>query len=86
MIVGTGVLLLTAAVGYWVILQAEGHKRGLRRLGRWLGGGIIAAAILETACLLTCGAAGKTCPLAGAGKAAWCPLAGSRAAPPSALP
>ena len=78
MIVGIGVLLLAAAAGYWVVIQAEGHKRGLRRLGRWLGGAIIIIALLGATCLLTCGASGKNCPMMGAGKA-WCPVTGSRA-------
>ena len=85
MIVGIGVLLLAAAAGYWVVLQAEGHKRGLRRLGRWLGGAIIVIALLGTTCLLTCGASGQTCPMMGAGKTG-CPVTGSRAPATQTLP
>lgn len=86
MIVGTGVLLVAAAAGYWVVLQAEGRKRGLRRLGRWLGGAVIAISLLGTLCQLACCVTGKSCPMMGGGKA-WCPMMGSRATtPPAALP
>ena len=46
-------LMIGAAVGYWVLERAENHKRGLRRIGRWLGGAIIALALVGIVCRLT---------------------------------
>lgn len=61
---GTGTLLLAASAGYWVVLQAEGRKRGLRRLGRWLGGAVIVISLIGVFCQLAYGAAGA-CPWSG---------------------
>ena len=46
----TSGFLLAAAAGYWVLERAENHKRGLRRIGRWLGGAIIAVALIGATC------------------------------------
>lgn len=46
----TAGFLLAAAVGYWVLERAENHKQGLRRVGRWVGGAIIAIAFVGAAC------------------------------------
>ena len=50
MIGATSGFLLAAASGYWVLERAEQHKRGLRRVGRWLGGAIITIALVGAAC------------------------------------
>ena len=50
MIGATSGFLIAAAVGYWVLERAENHKRGLRRVGRWLGGVIIVVALTGAAC------------------------------------
>ena len=67
MIGGASGLLLSAAAGYWVLERAEGHKRGLRRAGRWLGGAIILIALAGVACrIISCTSA---CPWAGSSNA-----------------
>ena len=76
---GTGTLLLAATAGYWVIVQAEGRKRGLRRLGRWLGGAVIVVSLIGVLCQLACGSAGN-CPWSG--KKA-CLFQGPRASSPA---
>ena len=57
----TSGLLLSAAAGYWVLERAENHKRGLRRVGRWLGGAIILVALIGVACRVASYATGE-CP------------------------
>ncbi len=58
---GVSGLLLAAAAGYWVLERAESHKRGLRRVGRWVGGAIIVVAIVGSACRIAW-LAGGPCP------------------------
>ena len=67
---GVSGLLLASAAGYWVLERAEGHKRGLRRVGRWLGGVIIVVTLVGAACRIYCIAKwscawGKDCPMTG---------------------
>ncbi len=47
---GAEVLLVAAVAGYWVLERAETHKRGLKRVGRWLGWSIIAVSLVGVAC------------------------------------
>ena len=71
MVDGAGLLLLSAAAGYWVLERAENHKRGLRRVGRWVGGLIVVAALAGVACRVTA-CMSKGCAMTG--KGAYCPI------------
>ncbi len=68
---GTGLLLLSAAAGYWVLERAEVHKRGLRRVGRWVGGLIIVVSILGLLCRASA-CMSKGCPWTS--KSTFCPI------------
>jgi len=85
---GVGTLLIAAAAGYWVLIQANGQRGRLKKLGQYLGLIIIAAGVAGAACkiyYLSTGKsafqllcpAGQACP---AGKA--CPFIGKQAAQP----
>ena len=50
MLSGSGMLLLSAVGGYWVLERAESHKGSLRRIGRLLGGLIIGLSVLGLVC------------------------------------
>ena len=65
MIHGSGVLLLTAVAGYWVLERADTHKGDLRRVGKVLGWTIIVVSLIGVACNVWCLAAykGGYCPL-----------------------
>jgi hypothetical protein len=69
MLYGTGMLLLAAIGGYWVLERAETHKGNLRKVGRLLGGAIIVLSLLGL--FFRCGmgssqAGGKwMCPFSG---------------------
>lgn len=81
---GVAPLLLTAAVGYWVLTHAEKEKQGgVRKLGLYLGLAIIVVSVLGAACKIYCqinrcppgkmGMMGtKACPFGGK-TAAMCP-------------
>ena len=81
----TSGFLLAAAAGYWVLERAENHKRGLRRVGRWLGGAIIAVAVVGTTCRivhrLTTGSYPAQPPSSRAQTMPRAPLASSQALP-----
>ncbi|MBI3319874.1 MAG: hypothetical protein HYZ89_04740 [Candidatus Omnitrophica bacterium] len=62
---GTGMFLLTAAAGYWILERAETHKSYLKRVGRVLGWVMIAGSLVGVAC--------RTCALV-SDKTGWCPL------------
>ena len=77
---GVSVLLITSAIGYWVLTQAHKEKGNLRKLGQILGLLIIAASVAGAACKIAC--AVQACNASGgygAGKMA-CPFTG-RSAP-----
>lgn len=62
---GAAWLLISAAVGYWVITLAEHQKGNTKTMGRWLGVLIIIVSLVGTACGIYCAATGKwgACPL-----------------------
>ena len=79
MVYGSGVLLLTAVAGYWVLERAETHKGSLKRVGKVLGWMIIVASLVGAVC--------RTCTfLTDKG---WCPMKGwscpsmQKSSPPS---
>lgn len=76
MLSGTGVLLLSAVAGYWVLERASAHKGNLKRVGQLVGSAIIIISLLGVACRTWALATGKGmhCPH---GKAAWCPFSPS---------
>ena len=80
---GVGMLLLSAAVGYWVLERAYGQKKPLKTIGQVVGGAIIVVSLLGTVCTVTCLATGKmpygcmmkmkgVCPVHGV----YCPMKG----------
>ena len=52
MMVGHGAtgLMISAAVGYWVLTQSEKEKNRVKKLGQILGFGIILVSVLALAC------------------------------------
>ena len=50
MLSGSGMLLLSAVGGYWVLERAENHKGGLRRIGRLLGSFILVVSLVGLVC------------------------------------
>lgn len=70
MVGGTGLLLIAAIGGYWVLERSATHKGGLRRVGQWLGGLVIVASLVGVVCKIWCASA--MCP-AGTAKRSWCP-------------
>ena len=63
---GTGLLLLTAVAGYWVLERAEGHRGTLRRTGRLVAWVVMLASFAGLVCsALACASAGKD---------GWCPF------------
>jgi hypothetical protein len=63
---GTGLLLVAAVAGYWLLERAQTHQGGLRVLGRVLGALIIIVALMGTAC--------KVFVCMGSAKSGMCPL------------
>ncbi|MBI3088591.1 MAG: hypothetical protein HYY91_06905 [Candidatus Omnitrophica bacterium] len=60
-----GLLLLSAAAGYWVLERADSHKGDLRRVGKVVGWVVIVSSLIGLACrvwAVSTGAAG--CPMA----------------------
>lgn len=69
-------LLISAAVGYWVIERADKHKGPVRRIGLLVGTLIVVASILSLACAVSCKTSGYYgwsskrggyCPMVGKG-------------------
>ena len=60
---GIALLLLSAAVGYWVLERASGQKKDLKTIGQIIGALIIAISFLGVACKVYCLTTGKSsCP------------------------
>ena len=60
---GVALLLLTAAVGYWVLERASNQKKELKMVGQIVGALIIAISLLGVACKIYYLATGKAaCP------------------------
>lgn len=76
MVHGVGLLLLSAAGGYWVLERSEQHKGGLRRAGRLVSAFIIAVSVVGTLCKLASAGydAPGWCPKHGFGKSGLCPF------------
>ena len=47
---GVGLLLVTAATGYWVLERADTHRGSLKKVGRFVGSVIIIVSLLGVAC------------------------------------
>ena len=71
---GSGLLLLTAVAGYWVLERAETHKGDLRRAGKLLGWLIIAVSLIGVACNVWCLATCKTAYGPMSKKGGYCPF------------
>lgn len=63
---GTAFLLLSAAVGYWVLERASTQKKNLKLVGQIVGTLIIVASFVGVAC--------KTCYFMKVGKGLPCPF------------
>lgn len=78
MLGGSGVLLLAAAVGYWVLERSASHNKGnLKRVGQAVGWFIIISSIIGIACKAY---ALKACSVPG-GKSWSCPFSSKTASP-----
>ncbi len=64
-----GLLLLATAGGYWVLERSSTQKKGLRRVGQWLGGVIVVVSLIGVVCHIMAAAG---CPLK-ASKGGFCP-------------
>lgn len=66
MIGGSGLLLLSAAAGYWVLERSASHNKGnLKRVGQVVGWFMILTGILGVVCNVyarTCPPGSKMCP------------------------
>ena len=62
---GTAVLLLTAAIGYWVLERASAQKKELKMVGQLVGTAIIVLSFIGVAC--------KIYYLSKYGKGRYCP-------------
>ena len=67
-------LLVSAAVGYWVLERASDRKGEVKRVGRLLGGTIIVLSLAGIACGLWCMSSGKMG--GGYGRGGMCPFTG----------
>ena len=75
MVHGTGLFLLSAVAGYWVLERASGHKGDVQRVGKVVGWLVILLSFAGIACSLWCAA--TSCRSAGGGmgfKKGSCPL------------
>ena len=80
----SGLLLLTAVAGYWVLERAETHKKGdLRRAGKVLGWLIIVVSLIGVACNVWCLATCRTPYGSMSKKAGFCPFGPQTPPPPS---
>lgn len=80
MMVGHGMtaLMISSAVGYWVLTQSEKEKNRVKKLGQLLGLGIILISVFGIACKVYYGA--KACQAMGGGSM-MCPFTGKSAPP-----
>ena len=78
-----GLLLISAAAGYWVLERAHREKGALKTIGQWLGAIIIIVSLTGVACTV-CVILKRQgiCPWPFKGGA--CPIMGAPAAPPAA--
>ena len=82
------VLLVTAAVGYWVLTLAAKEKEGTKKIGHLVGLIIIVVSLLGAACKIYCQVSGSSCPMEGHrwGKKGgmFCPMTGKQMPAPEA--
>lgn len=73
---GTGLLLLSAVAGYWVLERSAGHKGQLKSVGQVIGWVVIVTSLVGMACKVFALTTGKAfCPIGGKG-GYFCPLTG----------
>lgn len=84
MVHGTGLLLLSAIGGYWVLERAELQKKGLKKAGRLIGWAVILVSAIGTICNVWCAASGSWCGKGGM-KGVFCPFS-SKMPPTSPTP
>jgi len=78
MLYGSGLLLLSAVAGYWVLERADSHKGQLKKAGQVVGWVVIVTSLLGVACRVYAVATGQACP------AAYCPFQKSAPSAPAA--
>ncbi len=81
----TGLLLLTAVAGYWLLERASYQKKGdLRRVGKVVGWFIIVVSVVGVACKVWCVAASSMgmCSFPGK-KGGYCPFSRQMPSAPS---
>ena len=77
-----GLLLISAAAGYWVLERAHREKGGLKTVGQWLGAIIIVVSLTGVFCTVyTVAKSRGWCPWPGK---MGCPVMGAPTAPPAA--
>ncbi len=76
---GISTLLITSAVGYWVLIHAQKEKGRIKMLGQWLGLAIIVFSVASTGCKVYCAATGTSCSMMGKGMSKACPFTGKPA-------
>lgn len=60
---GTGILLLTAVAGYWVLERSAAHKGNIKQVGQVVGWFVIVTSIIGVTCRVYTLATGKAyCP------------------------
>ena len=69
---GISVLLITSAVGYWVLTHAQKEKGRIKTLGHWLGLAIIVFSVASASCKVYCAVTGSSCPMIGRGMGKAC--------------
>ena len=80
-------LLVTAAVGYWVLTLAAKEKAGTKKLGHLVGLIIIAVSLMGVACKLYFQMNGGNCPpgkMWGKKGGMYCPMTGKQMPAPEA--
>ena len=77
---GMSMLLITSAVGYWVLTQSQKEKNNIKKVGQLLGIAVIALSVLGAACKVYCLAQlckSDQCPMGVS-----CPFMGKAGPPP----
>ncbi len=75
-----GTLLLAAAAGYWVLLQAQSQKKNLKRAGKFIGWTMIVVSLVGVACrvwaitMCRTGQGALMCPMRPKMGKSFCPL------------
>lgn len=78
---GVAPLLISAAAGYWVLIQAAKEKAQLKKIGQLLGWVLIVVSIAGAACKIYYQISGCV-----PGKGIFCPYGSKTQTPPARMP